>query len=419
MAEHSGRLIVEADRLAKAYFKGDRSSLRALFGRPPFRKQRVAGMSFGGEQARIELEDGGRSEWFWALREVSFQIREGERVGLIGHNGAGKTTLGRLLARITQPTSGRLHVHGKLCPILARETPAPLLSGRENIYLLGALLGFGSAEVRRCFEAIVDLAGIENFLDMPGQYYSVGMQMRLVVATSVVLPSALWIADEILAVGDVTFRRKSMAYIEQQLRKGQGLILVSHDAQHILRYCERALWFDQGFLCMDGRVEEVVEAYLGRMRSGDTGASLGELDRSGKGSLRLKRVVFDGEKQIRAGAPMGINLDYVVNHHAGHELFLRVLVRDLQGNCLTSFSSKRLPLNGTKSARAHCLVEALPLKAGEYILDVETSIDGELVDACEQAATLHVLGGAEERSPWGQEGIFLTPTRWRIHEVLT
>jgi ABC-type polysaccharide/polyol phosphate transport system ATPase subunit len=200
----------------------------------------------------------------WALRDVSFEVDDGEVVGIIGHNGAGKSTLLRILARITEPTSGASRTRGRVGALLDVGTGFhPELSGRENVFLSGAILGLRRSEIRRRFDDIVSFAGIEKFLDTPIKRYSSGMYLRLAFSVAAHLEPDVVVVDEILAVGDAEFQRRSLGRMSEFANEGRTVLFVSHDLGAVSRICGRVIWMDQGTIRHDGPVARGIEAYLG------------------------------------------------------------------------------------------------------------------------------------------------------------
>jgi lipopolysaccharide transport system ATP-binding protein len=200
---------------------------------------------------------------FWALRGVTFEVMPGEAVGLIGRNGAGKSTLLRILSRVTDPTEGRAVVRGTTGALLEVGTGFhPELTGRENVFLNGAILGMRRAEVSRCFDDIVAFAQMEQFIDMPAKHYSSGMYMRLAFAVAAHLETRILFVDEVLAVGDAEFQRRCLAKMERAGAQGRTVIFVSHDMGSITRLCTRAVLLDRGSVVADGPAAEVVHRYL-------------------------------------------------------------------------------------------------------------------------------------------------------------
>ncbi len=203
-------------------------------------------------------------EEFWALKDVSFDVMPGDRVGIIGRNGAGKSTLLKLLSRITEPTTGRITLRGRVASLLEVGTGFhPELTGRENIFLNGAILGMSRAEVRRKFDEIVDFAGVEKFLDTPVKRYSSGMYVRLAFAVAAHLEPEILIVDEVLAVGDAEFQKKCLGKMEAVGKEGRTVLFVSHNLQAIQQLCDRAIYIKKSTIEKAGVTNDVVYFYTG------------------------------------------------------------------------------------------------------------------------------------------------------------
>jgi lipopolysaccharide transport system ATP-binding protein len=203
-----------------------------------------------------------KKETFWALKDISLEVREGEVLGLIGRNGSGKTTLLKILSRITQPTAGWAEIHGRVGSLLEVGTGFhPELTGRENTYLSGAILGMRKGEIARKFDEIVAFAELEKFIDTQVKHYSSGMYVRLAFAVAAHLEPEILLVDEVLAVGDISFQKKCLGRMGDVARAGRTVILVSHNLGAISRICERVIWLDSGELKMDAAVAPVVSAY--------------------------------------------------------------------------------------------------------------------------------------------------------------
>jgi lipopolysaccharide transport system ATP-binding protein len=201
-------------------------------------------------------------EQIWALNNVSFEVQEGEVVGLIGRNGAGKTTLLKILSRVTLPTCGFAEVHGRMGTLLEVGTGFhPELSGRENVFLSGAILGMGKHEMERKFDEMVAFAEVEKFIDTPLKHYSTGMQMRLAFAVAAHLEPEILLVDEVLAVGDTAFQKKCLGKMSDVAKGGRTIIFVSHQLSQVRRLCERVIWLDAGEIRQEGPTIEVIPAY--------------------------------------------------------------------------------------------------------------------------------------------------------------
>src|SRR5579862_2631619 len=210
-----------------------------------------------------------KADTFWALNDVSLQVVEGEVLGLIGRNGSGKTTLLKILSRITRPTSGWAEIHGRVGSLLEVGTGFhPELTGRENAYLSGAILGMGRQEIARKFDKIVAFAELEKFIDTPVKHYSSGMTVRLAFAVAAHIEPEILLVDEVLAVGDIKFQQRCLGKMGEVARTGRTIVLVSHQLNQIRRLCRLAIWLDAGQIRQAGPAAEVVTAYESEMSGG-------------------------------------------------------------------------------------------------------------------------------------------------------
>ncbi len=213
-------------------------------------------LNFGGDRSQEKEDD------FWALNDISFKIKQGERVGIIGKNGAGKSTLLKILSRITEPTGGRMSIRGRVASLLEVGTGFnPELTGRENIFLNGAILGMRRNEIARKFDEIVSFAEVEKFLDTPVKHYSSGMYMRLAFAVAAHLEPEILVVDEVLAVGDAQFQRKCLGKMEDVGRSGRTILFVSHNLQAVRQLCDRGIYLRNGLVAVDGTVEDCIAEY--------------------------------------------------------------------------------------------------------------------------------------------------------------
>src|ERR1700746_1970360 len=248
-------VVIHAKKLSKRYRIGERERYHAL--------RDVLTRAF---RSPLSFLRRSRHETFWALQEVSFHVCEGEVLGLIGRNGAGKTTLLKILYRITRPTTGWAEIHGQVGSLLEVGTGFhPELTGRENTYLSGAILGMPKSEITRKFDEIVAFAELEKFIDTPVKHYSSGMYVRLAFAVAAHLEPEILLVDEVLAVGDLEFQKKCLGKMSDVSKSGRTVVLVSHQLNQIRRLCHRAIWIDAASVRQDGPTHEVVSAYESAM----------------------------------------------------------------------------------------------------------------------------------------------------------
>src|SRR5690349_11734309 len=259
--------VIRADALGKKYLIGHNAAperyvaLRDVIARSAANFAYAAGQVFRGRP----IIAGDRQEEFWALRDVTFEVKRGDVVGIIGRNGAGKSTLLKVLSRITEPSEGRVEIKGRVASLLEVGTGFhPELSGRENIFLNGAILGMTHAEISRKFDEIVAFAEIERFLDTPVKRYSSGMYVRLAFAVAAHLEPEILVVDEVLAVGDVEFQNKCLGKMQDVASGGRTVLFVSHNMAAIEAICTRALLFEGGRIVCQGVVESVTSEYTSR-----------------------------------------------------------------------------------------------------------------------------------------------------------
>jgi lipopolysaccharide transport system ATP-binding protein len=312
---------------------------------------------------RLLQRDAARAarESFWALRDVTFDVPRGEAVGVIGRNGAGKSTLLKLLARITEPTAGRAEIHGRVGSLLEVGTGFDReLTGRENIYLSGAILGMRRAEIRRKFDDIVAFAEVERFIETPLKRYSSGMFLRLAFAVAAHLESEILLLDEVLAVGDANFQRRCLGKMEEVAGAGRTILFVSHNLGAIARFCQRTLWVDKGTVREYGASERVVGRYLATGAESDGEAVYPDSGTApGSEFIRLLAVRVRNHEGLVTSAPdarhpFSVEVEYrMLRRTAG----LRIGITLLGGDGTAVLSTKDLD----------CLPEDLDREPGRYV----------------------------------------------------
>ena len=328
---------ISASGLSKRYVLDHRrhrepyGTLRDALARVP---HQLAALASGRRAKR-----GGKEE-FWALRDVSFEVGEGERVGIIGRNGAGKSTLLKILSRITEPTRGRATIRGRVASLLEVGTGFhPELTGKENIFLNGAILGMSRAEIRRRFDEIVAFAEVERFLDTPVKRYSSGMYVRLAFSVAAHLEPDILLVDEVLAVGDGAFQRKCLGRMGEVSRQGRTILFVSHNMQAVRHLCSRAIWLKDGGIQAAGSSEAVVRDYL--LQIGDEAAAhdladvIAALPPDPTFVLKDVAILQDGRRtsDLVNGRPVEIRVAYDVRQSAaGLHVYFQLL--DAEGTLL-------------------------------------------------------------------------------------
>jgi lipopolysaccharide transport system ATP-binding protein len=256
------RPIIKVEHLSKQYRIGALPAGYVTFRETVATAVTTALKRVGGEVRRTNQK-------IWALKDISFTVEPGEVLGLIGHNGAGKSTLLKILSRIVQPSEGRFELYGRVGSLLEVGTGFhPELSGRDNVFLNGAILGMKRALIEKRFDEIVAFSEIEDFIETPVKWYSTGMYLRLAFSVAVHMDTEILFVDEVLAVGDVSFQQKCMDKIQAIMNEGRTVIFVSHSMAAITRLCKRVIWINRGHLMHDGPAHEVIETYVGTVPDG-------------------------------------------------------------------------------------------------------------------------------------------------------
>ena len=369
------------------------------------------------------------TEALWALREVSFDVRQGEAVAIIGQNGAGKSTLLKILSRITDPTTGLADVYGRVGSLLEVGTGFhPELTGRENIYLNGNILGMRKAEIRRKFDAIVAFAEIEKFIDTPVKHYSSGMYVRLAFAVAAHMEPDILLVDEVLAVGDAAFQKKCLGKMNDVTGEGRTVLFVSHNMATIANLCPRSILLKEGSIVQSGPTSEVIDNYLKSISDLATTSLADRKDRHGLGEIIIKGIgLYDqGGEQVeypRSGQDLIIRVTY---QSQSAKIFkncrLSVLVKK-DGRYYFHLSTelvdtRQLDLKG--DGFIDFIVPELPLSEGNYLLHVYLESNGEMQDWVMDAAQMSVVDGdfygtgKNYPSPMWRGSTVLVKYQWRL-----
>lgn len=417
--------IIEVQNLSKRYQIGEKVPYKALRDEiaklvaAPFRKLKNS------SDARKQ------NEYIWALKDVSFTVKRGEIVGIIGRNGAGKTTLLKVLSRITEPTSGQAIMRGRVSSLLEVGTGFhPELTGRENIYLNGAILGMRKSEIDRKFDEIVAFAEVEKFIDTPVKRYSSGMYVRLAFAVAAHLEPEILLVDEVLAVGDFAFQKKCLGKMGDVAKEGRTVLFVSHNMAATQNLCQRAILLDLGRIKMEGKVMDVVNKYVSSLEKTVHSASLkSRSNREGSGVLRFigftintpvrselaiictgEQVELIAEYESLDGQPLrNVSVSIPFYNYLGQHMFMcwtRVVGLDYE----------EIPPRGRFIAK----ICQFPLPEGKYYINLWCEVNGVLADWVESALSISVVAGdffdTGKVTPKGHGGVLVKHT-WNFEKA--
>ncbi|MEO0333895.1 MAG: ABC transporter ATP-binding protein, partial [Bacteroidota bacterium] len=348
-------------------------------------------------------------EEFWALKDISFEVKRGEAIGIIGKNGAGKSTLLKVLSRITEPTTGRIAIDGRVSSLLEVGTGFhPELTGRENVFLNGTILGMSRTEVKAKFDEIVDFSGVEKFLDTPVKRYSSGMKVRLAFAVAAHLEPEILIIDEVLAVGDAEFQKKCLGKMEDVTGEGRTVLFVSHNMAAVKALCSRAILIKQGQVVTAGEIESVVASYLKSNNSKVTHITPGlyDLRKREKTDSKVGHLIVEELKLLNSEGKttdtylMGEQLKLIISM-AGLSNFkganIGVIFKTSSDQWITSFTTTMRPLITDETRDFHeditLTIPRLPFTVGEAFIDISISQPGAgRLDYVERAAIIRIEG---------------------------
>jgi lipopolysaccharide transport system ATP-binding protein len=341
------------------------------------------------------------SEEFWALTDVSFHVQPGESVGIIGRNGAGKSTLLKILSRITPPTKGRFITRGRVASLLEVGTGFhPELTGRENVFLNGSLLGMKRQEIVSRFDEIVDFSGTEKFLDTPLKHFSSGMQLRLAFSVAAFLSLEVLIVDEVLAVGDAEFQRKCIGKMEDVGKQGRSIIFVSHNMGAIKNLCQRTLFLEHGKVEFDGDSDQAIQHYLNASREVALGSAL---HRPANARCWMESIFVNGSDRRNVSLYYGDELTVEVHCrsvHKGHA-FLGFVITTLAGEKIFNANNRYVPHKAPLSPDRVSIIRSefgrVPLMSGNYIVSLYMGDESGDVHIVENGFQIEVI----ERDIWG------------------
>jgi lipopolysaccharide transport system ATP-binding protein len=397
-------IVIHVEGLGKRYRVGERERYVAL--------RDVLTHAFTAPFRRREIRR--TRDYLWALRDVSFDVRQGEVIGLIGRNGAGKTTLLKILSRITRPTAGFAEVHGRVGSLLEVGTGFhPELTGRENVFLSGAVLGMKKQEIVRKFDEIVAFAEVERHIDTPLKHFSTGMQMRLAFAVAAHLEPEILFVDEVLAVGDIAFQKKCLGKMQEVSKGGRTIVFVSHQMNQIRRLCERVLWLENGSV----------------RKSGKTGSMLGEYEAASSATRQNARAPGDQEKtrfvnwQIQ-GAQSDVSNVLTTLGSVKVEFTVEVASRIQSGHhgialfnaerqLMWAWAAERVQLEPGTFQLSYTF-PTLPLRPGPYSWRVSLWDEGQLLDLWDCVPDMIIATEVHQHSQDQWNGILNVPCEFVI-----
>lgn len=384
-------IAISAKDLGKKYLIGhntDRANtLRDQLVQGAAAMRRNISRTFTGQQ----LLGADSVEEFWALKDVDFEIKQGDVVGIVGRNGAGKSTLLKVLSRITDPTTGRAEINGRVASLLEVGTGFhPELTGRENIFLNGAILGMSRAEIKSKLDEIVAFSGVEKFLDTPVKRYSSGMSVRLAFSVAAHLEPEILIVDEVLAVGDADFQKKSLGKMEQVSNEGRTVLIVSHNQGSLRSLCKSGILLQKGQVVMTGKIDDVLARYTGEHDMNNLAVE--DTGRDGFAFTEFRIESADGaSRNAVSGEPCDFVIGYRADPSRTPDISVGVGVLDRFGSNLLYLSSGdfRKAFKTEHTGEIRIQFDRLPLASGRYGVILNTNLNG-----LKQPPKIHSVPGA-------------------------
>ena len=409
--------IIQAQGVGKSYRLSRQEASGSYL---TLRESLVSGLK---DTARRLVRAGERQQKqdFWAVQDVSFEVAQGEVIGIIGGNGAGKSTLLKLLSRITRPTTGRIVLRGRVGSLLEVGTGFhPELTGRENIFLNGTILGMSRREIIDRFDDIVEFSGVSSFLDLPVKRYSSGMFVRLAFSVAANLRPEIMIVDEVLAVGDASFQRRCIDRMAAMAREGTTLLFVSHNMDLIPRLCTRALWMKSGQIVANGEVSQIVNRYLTELNEGSINQDLKSKARLGNGRARFENMTFyDQQGQQISTIHSGEDFRAVISIRSEDDIenvALSMTLKTIQGTRLVTASSEesRDRIHFKKGTQTiECSFKSLKIRPGTQIAIELSMCTNQIIDHVDIASVVDVIEMKQTRYLSGEDkGLYTCDFQW-------
>lgn len=430
----SNSIAIKVENISKIYRIGVKEKTHDTFGSAFFDFFKSPLKNFKTYRSYYNFDDidltgqnpsSNNNDIIWAVRDVSFEVKEGEVLGLIGGNGAGKSTLLKILARITGPTSGRAEIRGRVSSLLEVGTGFhPELTGRENVYLNGTILGMTKREVDNKFDEIVDFSGVEKFIDTPVKRYSSGMKVRLAFAVAAFMEPEILLVDEVLAVGDATFQNKCIGKMSEVSKQGRTVLFVSHNMPAVANLCERVIILDSGKVKLDTDPDTAIREYFESMSIFSKTEDFSKVPRISGHSPVIQKIKFFDKKgnsisSVQTGDSLTVRIYYthsdkLKNAHFGliFETLMGIKVfwvhSRMQRGTLPDLSS---------SGIIECQIPRLPLVAGTYFLSVGCGLLKKQLDFIERGGQLQVTTAdvfGTGRSPDPKVSLIFVDAEWEI-----
>jgi len=339
---------------------------------------------------------------FLALNDISFEVNRGDSLAIIGHNGAGKSVLLKILSRITYPSKGRFTIDGKVSSLLEVGTGFHYeLSGRENVFLNGTILGMSRQEIRQKFDDIVAFSGVEQFIDTPVKHYSSGMKVRLAFAVAAFLDPEILIVDEVLAVGDANFQKQCLNKMETLAKSGRTILFVSHNMAAVRNMCNKAILLERGNMIVQGDVNQVINQYLKRSSENAAVDLSQRLDRGGNGKIKFLSIELNNDAAETidfslCGMPLTFLIGYETFEPLNNVVFI-IQILSQQGEIITTFNNYLTegPFFDISTGvnKVKCRIPKLPLPPGEYSVNLQSIVNLEWADDIENVFKLEVNEG--------------------------
>ncbi|NEQ47611.1 MAG: ABC transporter ATP-binding protein [Leptolyngbya sp. SIOISBB] len=418
--------VIQVENLGKRYAIGHQAARGSRY--VALRDIIANGVQSLGEKIRCPQKafEQTSQEEFWALKNISFEVRQGEVIGIIGRNGAGKSTLLKLLSRITEPTTGKIRLRGRVASLLEVGTGFhPELTGRENIFLNGSILGMSKVEICRKFEEIVDFAEIERFLDTPVKRYSSGMYVRLAFAVAAHLEPEILVVDEVLAVGDAAFQKKCLGKMEDVAHTGRTILFVSHNMGAVSSLCERGIFLQSGQIFKNGVVEDVIAEYMEAQETSASTESLVNHPNRTAGVQQLLTKFSVGSKNgiVYYGKSLRLKIGYEFDSSINNPQFC-IAIYTFTGirvlTLISDYQPNNIPKLVSGCGEVTCEIPRIVLMPGNYTVNLQLWQPGQKLDEIQHVSTIRVewLERIEGQFNWNLSlGVIYADANWCINGV--